>query len=414
MNIIYSVFVTLVWFFSTYFAVTLLIVLLTCRDKIYKNPSLKENDTRVKVSLLVPVFNEGKNVIHTIDSLKKVDYPKDKLEIIILNDGSSDNTSDVVNANIDRENMIFVDNKENKGKAATLNQGIDLATGELVATMDGDTEVPSDVVEKTVPFFKDEKVGACTVSVEVKNPETFLQKIIEIEYTIGLSLALKALSFFNAVHVTPGPFSMYRLSVLKRIGCFDVNNITEDHEIAIRIHKAGFKIENCTDTKVQTISPGTFKTLYRQRKRWYTGSLLTLWQHKDIIMNKKLGTLGFIYPYSYLLITGGLLLFILSVYLGVSNFVRRVSMYSLTNYNFFSHFSLSRIDLLELSTLSILGGAGIITTFIAATICLKIASKRLKTRVPGFIGYIFLFFLYQIFWGSSFVSAITRRKVKWR
>ena len=418
MNILYSFFVVIVWFLSTYFSIVLLLIILTEKPRFHKNPVFYSTDRFPKVSILVPVYNEGEKVIETIDSLNAVDYPKDKLEIIILNDGSKDNTSEVVRNALKRsdisKNMVFVDNENNKGKAATLNQGISLATGEFLATMDGDSEVPADILKKTVPFFKKEDVGAVTVTVEVKDPKTLLQKIVEIEYVIGLSLALKALSFFNAIHVTPGPFSVYRKSVLDEIGGFDINNITEDHEIALRIYKAGYKIDNCTSTKVRTISPGTFKTLYTQRKRWYTGSLLTLWQHRDIMLKRKYGFFSFIYPYTYLLVTCGLLLFSLTIYLSVKNLFKSLSFFHLTNFNFFSHISFRMIDLLTISTLTIFGAIAIFTTVTFATVCLRVAKKDIRTRMPGFVGFVFLFFLYQIFWGSSIISALTRRKVKWR
>ncbi len=418
MNILYGIFVTLVWFLSTYFSIVMLLIILTEKPKFFKNPVFYSSDKIPKVSILVPVYNEGENVIETIDSLNLVDYPKDKLEIIILNDGSKDNTSDVVNLALKRKdiikNMIFIDNSKNKGKAATLNQGIDLASGEFVATMDGDSEVPPDILKKMIPFFKKKDVGAVTVTVELKNPKTFLQKIIEIEYVIGLSLALKALSLFNAVHVTPGPFSIYRKRVLDNIGGFDVNNITEDHEIALRIYKSGYRIENCASTKVRTISPGTFKELYVQRKRWYTGSLLTLWQHKDIVFKKKYGVFSFIYPYTYILVTSGLLLFTYTLFLSLRNIVRMFSYYRLTNFNFFSNLSFEMVDILTISSLTFFGVLAILMTITFASVCMSVAKKDIKTRVPGFLGFVFLFFLYQIFWGSSIISALTRRKVKWR
>lgn len=417
MNLLYSIFISVVWFLSTYFAVVLLLILITRKSRLFDSPSPKSFKELPMVSILVPVYNEGTNVKLTINSLKKVDYPKDKLEIIILNDGSSDNTAEMVRKHINRSTMVFVDNKKNKGKAATLNQGIMLAKGEFVGTMDGDSEVSPDIVKKTIPYFRNEKIGAVTVTVEVKNPKSFLQKIVEIEYVIGLSLALKALSFFNAVHVTPGPFSIYRKSVLKEIGMFDEKNITEDLEIAYRIHKHGYRITNCTTTKVKTITPQDFKTLYVQRKRWYTGSLLTLWKHKNLVFKKKYGAFAFIMPYTFILVTLGLLLVIFSLFLSLKNLFKALSFHALTNFNFFSYWTwenLKNVDLLKTSTLSIFGVLGIVTTVVSAYLCLRIANKRIKTRMPGFVGFIFLFFLYQLYWASSFYSAILGRKVKWR
>ncbi len=402
-----------IWFLSTYFAVVLLIIIITKRKAIFESPQELASGKLPSVTILVPVYNEGKKVKETLDSLKDVDYPSDKLEIIILNDGSKDNTSEIVNANLGPR-MTFVDNKKNKGKAATLNQGINLAKGEFIATMDGDSEVMPDILRKMVPYFQNKKIGAVTVTVEVKNPKTFLQKIIEIEYIIGLQLVLKVLSFFGALHVTPGPFSMYRKKAFDDVGLFDTTNIVEDHEIAMRFQEAGYKIANCTTTKVRTISPGTFKELYVQRKRWYTGSLLTLWQYRRLIMNRKVGMLGVIYPYTYILITGGLILVIYSMILSLSNLTKSLSFYALTDFNFFAHLSIESIDLLTVSSLSILGTIAIMTTVLTVAVSLTVAKKSMRERIPGFIGFIFLFFLYQIFWGTSFISALTRKKVKWR
>lgn len=413
MNIVYTAFVTLLWFLSTYFAIVILLVMLTKKKKIFEVPLFKDLKQTPMVTILVPVYNEGMKVKETLDSLKKIDYPKNKLEIIILNDGSKDNTGEVVRKHLSA-NMIFVDNKKNKGKAATLNQGIALAKGEFIATMDGDSEVAPDIIKKTIPYFRNEKTGAVTVTVEVKDPKTFLQKVIEIEYIIGLHLMLRILSLFGALHVTPGPFSIYRKKAFDDVGVYDVNNIVEDHEIAMRLQIAGYKIANCNSTKVRTISPGTFKELYTQRKRWYTGSLLTLWQYRGNMFKKETGLLGFIYPYTYILITGGIVLFSYSMYLIFSKVFKYISLYSLTHFNFFAHLSLQNLDFLTIGALTVLGIAAISMTIITEVVALLVTKNSIRKRIPGFIGFIFLFFLYQIFWGSSFVSAITRKKVKWR
>lgn len=158
------------------------------------------------VSLIVPVWNEEKTIENSILSLKKVDYPKNKLEIVVVNDGSTDSTSKILKKFAKDPLITILDNKDNQGKASRLNQGIMMCKGEFVATMDADSEVSPDILKKTIPYFKDVKTGAVTVSVRLKKTNNLLEKIIEIEYAIGLSLALKALSFFNAMHVTPGPF----------------------------------------------------------------------------------------------------------------------------------------------------------------------------------------------------------------
>lgn len=412
MNLSYTILVYIVWFLSTYFIVVFLLVLLKNKNRLYDSPTFDNNDELPKVSIIISAYNEEDKISDCIESLKAVDYPRDQYEVIILNDGSKDKTSSIVAKYADGKNIVFVDNKENKGKAACLNQGISLAKGSYVACMDADTVVPKDILKKIVPYFKDNEIGSVTVSIEVNNPKNFLQRIISIEYILGLSLFLKVFSSLNCIHVTPGPFSIYRKSLLDKINGFDENNITEDLEIAYRIHKSGYKIANCMNVAVKTITPHNFKDLYRQRKRWYSGALLTLWQHKDILLRKKAGLFGYFIPFNYSLITFGLGLFLLSIYLTLTNVMRNLSFYSLTNYNFFSNL-LWQFDLLNISIFVFFGIFGIIGMIVLVTFGLNATRNHSKKKVSVYFGYFMLFFLYQFFWLSSFLLVLFKRKVRW-
>jgi cellulose synthase/poly-beta-1,6-N-acetylglucosamine synthase-like glycosyltransferase len=412
MNAAYTILVYLVWFLSTYFIVVFLLALLRSKDNLYESPALDNSKKLPKVSVIISAYNEEEKISDCIESLKAVDYPKDLYEVIILNDGSEDRTSSIVEKYADGKNIVFVDNKKNKGKAPCLNQGISLAKGSYVACMDADTVVPKDIFKKTIPYFDDKQTGAVTVSVEVKNPKNFLQKIIRLEYILGLSLFLKVFSSFNCIHVTPGPFSIYRKSLLDSIGGFDEKNITEDLEIAYRIHKSGYKIANCMNVSVKTITPHNFQGLYRQRKRWYSGALLTLWQHKNILLRKKVGLFGYFIPFNYSLITFGLGLFLLSIYLTISNVIKHISFYSLTNYNFLSNF-LWDPDILNISIFFFFGIFGIIGMIILVTLGLNVTRNSSKKKIPVYLGYFLLFFLYQFFWLSSFFLVLFKRKVRW-
>lgn len=414
MNTIYSIFVFLVWFLSTYFVVVFFLILFEYKDKMFTSPPIRDFNKLPKVTLLVPAFNEGESIKDSIDSLKKIDYPRNKLEIIFINDGSSDDTAEIIKEFATEKYMTFIDNKKNKGKAACLNQGILQAKGELIGTMDADSEVSPDVLLKTIPYFYNDKMGAVTITVKVKDPKTILQKMVEIEYIIGLSIALKLFSFFNALHVTPGPFSLYRKKIFDKIGLFDINNITEDHEIACRIQKFGYKIANCTTTCVYTITPADFKTLYKQRKRWYTGTLNTIHKHKDMLFKKEYGVFSYTYPYSILLTALGLLLFMFSTYLAVSTLFKKISFYHLTNFNFLAHFKLFQIDLLNFGLVNLLALFSIWLTIISAIIYLKFAKTKIRTRLPGFIGFVFMFIFYQFFWAMAYYAIIFKKKIKWR
>ncbi|MBI2136609.1 glycosyltransferase family 2 protein [Candidatus Woesearchaeota archaeon] len=412
MNPTYMILVYLVWFLATYFVVTLILVLIANRKNLYENRIFDDAATLPFVSIVISAYNEEQKIEDTLKSLKKIDY--NKIEFIIVNDGSNDKTSDVARKYLDDKRFILIDNSNNKGKAACLNQGIKIAKGEFIATMDADSMASPDIIKRTLPYFDEHAIGAVTVSVEARNPSTFLQRIIDLEYIIGLSLFLKLLSTFNCLFVTPGPFSIYRSSVLRKIDGFDEDNITEDMEIAFRIHKSGYKIKSCIDTKVRTLLPDDFKSLYRQRKRWYSGAIKTYYQHREMLFNRKFGYFGFFIPFNIILITLGIVLFLYSTYLGLSKLIENIYYYHYTNYNFFENFLDWNFDILTYGGVSVLSFTAFLGTLLIMFVGLKYARIRYKEKKIGMLGYPFIFFLYQIFWVASYFSVIRGKKVKWR
>lgn len=410
MNVPYMLAVYLVWFLATYYIVFFSLVLLMNRGHLFERRRLR---SRPKVTVIVPAFNEEGKIGRTIKSLQRLKYTA--LEIIIVNDGSRDGTSKEVRAAIKGDRRFhFIDRKENKGKAASLNEAIKQATGIYVACMDADSIVDNTIFQKVLPYFDEEDVGAVTVTVEILKPKKFLDKIIDMEFTIGLSLFLKVFSFFNCVFVTPGPFSVFRKDVLDEIGGFDEQNITEDLEIAYRLHKAHYRIVNCMEGKVYTIVPPTFKDVYIQRRRWYSGAIETMIQHKDILFKRKFGIFGFFIPFNYLLIILGLTVFAVTTYLSLSRGIETLWNFHYTGWNFFAGLRDWEFDILRWGRVSILGITGFLFSLIMLVFGITFTKKDCRNRKLGLLGYPFLFFLYQIFWIGAFFAVIRRKKVSWR
>lgn len=411
MNPIYTFGVYVVWFLSTYFVVLLLLLIAVNKHRLYEKRKPLPNTP--SVSIIVPAYNEEVKIADTIASLKKINYPA--IEFIIVNDGSKDATSKVVKAAIAGDSRFtFIDRISNKGKAASLNEGISHAKGVFVACMDADSVVEPDIFQKALPYFDDLKTGAVTVTVELRNPNTFLQKIIDIEYIIGLSLFLKIFSLLDCVFVTPGPFSIYRRSLLTEIGGFDPTNITEDHEIAYRIHKHGYLIANCLEAKVYTLTPDTFKGIYVQRRRWYSGALHTVFQHRDVLFNKKLGLFGYFTPFNYLLISSGMIIFYTSTYLGLSHLLENLWYYHYTNFNFFEHILDFQFDILRFGRISMIGLSALLCTVILMFIGLWFSKKPFSTKKIGMLGFPLMFFLYQVFWTGAVLAVLRRKRITWR
>lgn len=412
MNSIYLIGVYLVWFLSTYFLVFFMLVIITSRKDLYE-PRRFTTRKRPMVTVIVPAYNEEGKIAETIASLKLIEYKN--IEFIVVNDGSKDGTSkEVVDSIRGDPRFRFIDRKINKGKAASMNEAIAKARGEYVAAMDADSIVDPDVFEKTLPYFEDDRIGAVTITVQVKDPKKFLHKIIDLEFIIGLSLFLKTFSFFDCIFVTPGPFSVFRKSVLEELGGFDANNITEDLEIAYRIQRAGYGIENCMEAKVYTICPPTFKQVYIQRRRWYTGAIQTLVKHRGVMFDKRAGMFGFFIPFNYLLILLGMVLFYASTYLMLSRLWKHLWNMRHTGFDILRDLQYFELDFFRLGRVSLVGFTAFLLTFILLYMGLRYTRQRYSEKAIGIIGYPLLFFLYQIYWTGAWLSVMRGRKVKWR
>ncbi|MFH0818198.1 MAG: glycosyltransferase family 2 protein, partial [Candidatus Micrarchaeota archaeon] len=162
-----------------------------------------------------------------------------------------------------------------------------------------------------VGYFEDSDVAAVTAMMKVYKPRTLVQRLQRGEYLLNAFLK-KLQSFVDGISVTPGPFSVYRKSVLDSLGGFDENTITEDQEIALRIQTANFRIENSINAEVYTEVPQKLRALFKQRRRWYLGSLQNIWKHKSLF-GPKYGDFGmFVLPFAMSLLLLTVLSFLLN------------------------------------------------------------------------------------------------------
>ena len=134
------------------------------------------------ISIIVPAFNEEKNIRKCIDSLLQLKYPS-KPEIIVVNDGSKDSTSAIAEK-YRKNGDIKLINQKNKGKGAAINRGVKSSVGELIVIMDADSSIEKDALLKMVGYFDNPKVGAVISSIKATSTRTFIQKLQNAEYVI--------------------------------------------------------------------------------------------------------------------------------------------------------------------------------------------------------------------------------------
>lgn len=291
-------------FLALYFEVFLL---LTFFEKKPEAKTKRRPKYYPTVSMVVPCFNEEKTIAGTIESLLALEYPKNKLDIMVIDDGSTDNTRAIAESFSTNPRVRFY-HKENGGKYTALNFAIQNTTSELIGCLDADSFVaPDALIEMVKRFESNKKIMALTPTMKVHHPRKLLELMQAVEYTFGIFYK-KMFDNLSALNVLPGPFSVYRREVFTKIGLFRHAHNTEDMEIAFRMHAHGLLIENAHTAFVYTKVPATVRALIKQRTRWSQGFLQNLKDYKYMVFNPRFGNFGI------LVLPFGLLAFIASLY----------------------------------------------------------------------------------------------------
>jgi cellulose synthase/poly-beta-1,6-N-acetylglucosamine synthase-like glycosyltransferase len=379
---------------------------------------LRKGEAKIhpKVTVCVPCYNEEGTVVKTLKSLVNLEYEKEKLEIIVVDDGSKDSTYKKAKAFADKhpESDIKIYRKKNGGKYTALNLGIEKSHGEFFGGLDADSFVDKRALKRIMKFFEDKKVVAVTPSMLVDNPKGILQRIQYIEYLLGVFLR-KVFAEMGSIHVTPGPFSIYRKSFFDKYGKFRKAHHTEDQEMAMRAQRHDKIIENAVDAYVYTVAPNDFRTLYKQRLRWYRGFIRNVIDYRDLFSAKH-GNLGmFILPSSFLSVMFVIFFMIYFVIKNLNQLIDHYLMLKAINYDFWQILQNMRFDLFFINTsaMAVLG----VLAFIAAIIVIYVSKKIAKEDRPITISYIFFMIFYWVlfgfWWFVSGIAAFFSKKSGW-
>ncbi|MEK7148013.1 MAG: glycosyltransferase family 2 protein [Patescibacteria group bacterium] len=407
-------------FISLFFEVFLLITYLEVRGEIKREDEMikdftnrRSDDLCPTVTVIVPVLNEEKTVLDTVDSLLNLDYPMDRLSYIIVDDGSTDSTWNVISKYQDHPQFkIF--KKENGGKHTAVNLGLENVTSELVGCLDADSFVTPEALKKIVPYFNDASVMAVTPSIKVHEPKNFLQYIQKTEYSWSIFLR-RMLSSMGALYVTPGPFSIFRTKVFRELGNYKYAHMTEDMEMAMRMQKNRYKIVNSHGAHVYTVTPHNLKGLVKQRTRWTYGFLNNALDYKALFFNKNYGHFGmFIMPiatisiFSSIFMVGSVLSGWISRAMQVLNRIQAVG--------FTWKWSTPSFDWYFLNTgvLSLIIVIAVALTLFILYLSIKLADGKFKLH-RGIFYYLFIYtFMVPLWLSKALFDTVFKRKVSWR
>jgi peptidoglycan-N-acetylglucosamine deacetylase len=244
------------------------------------------------VSIIVPCYNEAVTLENCVKGLLNQSYKN--IEILIVNDGSTDNTEEVAKNLSLMDDRIKLFNKTNGGKAGALNYGIDKSRGSVIVSMDADSIFLENTVERLVYSFTDDRIGGVSGNVKVGNRKSFIGRQQAIEYITGLNLQRRTFAQLGCPQVISGAIGAFRREALIEIGGYSEDTIVEDMDITISLIKAGYSVEFNGDAIAYTEAPESIRSFYKQRLRWTFGGFQVLKKHSNMLFNHKYGTMGMI------------------------------------------------------------------------------------------------------------------------
>jgi len=239
------------------------------------------------VTVIIPCYNEEKTVAHTLAALRE--SLKTNIEILVIDDGSTDNTSAIVEQLIIKDNRIRLIKKTNGGKSSALNLGFKEAKNEIIITIDGDTILFPETINELVNPFADPKIDAVCGNVEVGNVRNILTGFQALEYITTQNFDRRAFDELNCISVVPGATGAWRRDKVLAIGGYGADTLTEDADLTLRLLAGGGHIIYAPEARSRTEAPETISGLSKQRFRWSYGTYQCLYKNRKLFFHGNLG-----------------------------------------------------------------------------------------------------------------------------
>ena len=233
-------------------------------------PDFTFNDNAPMVSVLIPCFNEADNLNTSIPHLLNMDYPN--YELIFINDGSRDNTLQIIRDWALQAEKIVVLTQENGGKASAMNLGLRYARGKYIVGIDGDSILDYNALAYMVQTLeRDETLGGLTGNPRVRNRSTVLGRLQVAEFSSIIGLIKRSQSVLGTLFTMSGAIMCLRRDMLRELGGWSENMMTEDIDITWKAQTAGYNIAYEPRALCWVLMPETVHGLYKQRLRWAQG-----------------------------------------------------------------------------------------------------------------------------------------------
>jgi peptidoglycan-N-acetylglucosamine deacetylase len=251
-------------------------------------------DMHLPVSVVLAAYNEQKVIGRTLESILASDYPI--MEVIVVDDGSSDFTADVVLQYAQRDSRVSLISQANTGKSGALNHGIAKANAEYVVTLDADTILTQTTVTNLVRHFAVDtsgRLGAVAGVVRVGNRDrNVLTRWQALEYLTQIGVERAAQDALGAISIVPGACAAWRRDAILEVGGYDDSTLAEDCDLSLSLHRGGWRVTQDDESLAYTEAPENVDALLAQRTRWVFGTLQAIYKHRDMLLRRRYGWLG--------------------------------------------------------------------------------------------------------------------------
>ena len=241
-------------------------------------------------SVIIPAHNEESTILPAIMSVIMADYAHDKLQLIVVDDGSTDKTYTLVEKYRRRYNLnFFLIRQKNSGKASALNNAIkNYAVGELVMCLDADSTIAPDALAKAAVYFENPRVVALSANVKIRPTGTLFNLIQRFEYLVCYQMK-RAQTVFNIEYIIGGIGSTFRRTALEEVGFYDTDTMTEDIDLTMKFLQLGNRERGViygADVITYTESVLDLPGLIRQRFRWKYGRCQTFIKNASLFFSR--------------------------------------------------------------------------------------------------------------------------------
>lgn len=279
LSFLFVIAVILIWFMIAYqFVLTVFGFINYVRSIKEKERIDDQSFSYPSCSILIPAHNEEKVIGATIESMLKLDYPKKRLRIIVINDGSTDTTKKIIERYAKRDNRVELFNipkgKGGKGKSRALNLGVIRAKSDIIAVYDADNTPEKNSLRYLVAqlLLNRELGGVIGKFRTVNKNHNILTKFINVE-TLSFQSMLQAGRWqMHGIATLPGTNFVMWTSLIRQLGGWDEEALTEDSELSIRIYEAGYKIKYIPYAITYEQEPQEWRVWIKQRMRWVRGN----------------------------------------------------------------------------------------------------------------------------------------------